>query len=449
MQPLSLPTVYAVSELSRLLRDVIESNFGTVWVEGEISNLARPASGHWYFTLKDGEAQLRAAMFKPANRLVKPVPNNGDQVRVRARLSVYPARGDLQLICEHMEPAGLGAKLAALEALKAQLQAEGLFDPALKRAIPVLPRRIGVITSATGAAVQDVMTTLARRFPLVPVILVPVLVQGEGAAPAIAAALRDARWGARADVLLLVRGGGSIEDLWAFNEAEVVRAVRACAVPVITGVGHETDTTLVDLAADLRAPTPTGAAERAVPDQLEVRQGLRRLTERLALTTSRGLVERRQRLDRLSAHLARQRPTHRLQALAQRLDEWVLRLEAHQRRAQSQRLQLLMGLRQRLLRRDPRARMAEAIARHAELDRRLHMAVQRGLRHQQQRWQMAQRTLQALSPSGVLARGFVLVRDADGAVLTRAAQVHLDTPLTLQFHDARITATPTDTPSKP
>lgn len=180
MQPLSLPTVYAVSELSRLLRDVIESNFGTVWVEGEISNLARPASGHWYFTLKDGEAQLRAAMFKPANRLVKPVPNNGDQVRVRARLSVYPARGDLQLICEHMEPAGLGAKLAALEALKAQLQAEGLFDPALKRAIPVLPRRIGVITSATGAAVQDVMTTLARRFPLVPVILVPVLVQGEG-----------------------------------------------------------------------------------------------------------------------------------------------------------------------------------------------------------------------------------------------------------------------------
>lgn len=417
---------------------MLEANFTSVWVEGEISNLARPASGHWYFTLKDGEAQLRAAMFKSAANLVRPPPQNGDQVRVRARISVYPARGDLQLICEHMEPAGLGARLAALEALKTQLQAEGLFDPAVKRPIPSLPRRIGLITSATGAAVQDVMTTLARRFPLVPVLLCPVLVQGEGAAPAIAAALRDPRWAVEADLVLLVRGGGSIEDLWAFNEAIVVRALRQCAVPVITGVGHETDTTLVDLAADLRAPTPTGAAERAVPDQAEMRLALQRLADRLMLATSRGLAERRQRLERHTAQLLRQRPTRRLQVLAQRLDELVLRLETHQRRAQAQRLQSLTGLTQRLLRRDPRARLAEAVARHAELDRRLHAALQRGLATQQQRWQMADRTLQALSPTGALARGFVLVRDADGAVLTRAAQVQDQAELSLQFHDATL-----------
>jgi exodeoxyribonuclease VII large subunit len=438
MDPLPLPTVYAVSELSRLLRDVLEANFTAVWVEGEISNLARPASGHWYFTLKDGEAQLRAAMFKPANRLVRPPPNNGDQVRVRARISMYPARGDLQLICEHMEPAGLGAKLAALEALKAQLQAEGLFDPAIKRPVPVLPRRIGLVTSATGAAVQDVMTTLARRFPLAPVIVCPVLVQGDGAAPAIAQALRDPRWATEVDVLLLVRGGGSIEDLWAFNEALVVRAVRDCAVPVITGVGHETDTTLVDLAADLRAPTPTGAAERAVPDQGELKISIGRLMERLTLATARHLSQRRQQLERSTAQLLRQRPTRRLQLLAQRLDDLTSRLESHQRRALAQRGQGLTGLIQRLARRDPGARLAEAVARHSELDRRLHAALQRGLATQQQRWQMADRTLQALSPNGVLARGFVLVRDAQGAVLTRAAQVPDRADLTLQFHDAAV-----------
>lgn len=441
MDPLPLPTVYAVSELSRLLREVLESNFTAVWVEGEISNLARPASGHWYFTLKDGEAQLRAAMFKPANRLVRPAPNNGDQVRVRARISMYPARGDLQLICEHMEPAGLGAKLAALEALKTQLQAEGVFDATRKRPIPVFPRCIGLVTSATGAAVQDVMTTLARRFPLVPVRLYPVLVQGEGAAPAIARALRDPRWATEADVLLLVRGGGSIEDLWAFNEADVVRAVRDCAVPVISGVGHETDTTLVDLAADLRAPTPTGAAERAVPDQTELKAGIARLLQRLTLTTSRSLSRRQQLLDRSSAQLLRQRPTRRLQVLAQRLDELAVRLESHPRRLLAQQGQGLSGLIQRLLRRDPRARLSEAATRHADLQRRLQTAHQRLMHAQRQRWQLATRTLQALSPEGALARGFVLVRDAHGAVVTRAAQVPDRAELILQFHDASVPVT--------
>ena len=440
MHPLSLPTVYAVSELSRLLREVIEANFATVWVEGEISNLSRPASGHWYFTLKDGEAQLRAAMFKPANRLVRPAPNNGDLVRVRARVSMYPARGDLQLICEHMEPAGLGAKLAALEALKAQLQVEGLFEAAAKRPIPTLPRAIGLITSATGAAVQDVLTTLARRFPLVPVRLIPVLVQGEGAAPAIARALRDPRWSGAVDVLLLVRGGGSIEDLWAFNEVDVVRAVRACAVPVISGVGHETDTTLVDLAADLRAPTPTAAAERAVPDQADLRRSILGLHERLRLTSLRRIRQRLEQVTVLAGRLDRQRPTRRLQLLAQRLDELSLRLAQRLHRLIAHDGQRLERLSQRLTRRDPQTKLAEAGARLNELQRRLLAAQHRLLSNRQQRWQSAERTLQALSPTGVLARGFVLVRDADGAVLTRAAQVPRDATLTLQFHDATLPA---------
>ncbi|MGH8518737.1 MAG: exodeoxyribonuclease VII large subunit, partial [Panacagrimonas sp.] len=238
--------VHTVSELAEILRALVEDSLPRLWVEGEISNLSRPASGHWYFTLKDAQAQIRCAMFRNANYLVRPPPQNGDHVRVRAQASFYTARGDLQLVCEYMEPAGEGALLRAFEELKRRLSAEGLFDPAHKRPLPPMPRRIGVITSATGAAIQDVRAALARRFPLVQVVLWPVPVQGTAAAPAIVRALRELPRRAAIDAVLLVRGGGSLEDLWAFNEETVARAIAASKIPVISAVGHETDVTIAD-----------------------------------------------------------------------------------------------------------------------------------------------------------------------------------------------------------
>ena len=242
-------TVHTVSELNAILRALVEDSLPSLWIQGEISNFSKPASGHWYFTLKDDGGAIRCAMFKRANYYVRPVPRDGDAVLVRAKASVYPARGELQLIVEHLEPAGTGALLAAFEALKAKLDAEGLFSPTIKRPVPQSARRIGLITSGTGAALHDVVSALSRRWPLAQVMLYPVPVQGSEAAPAIVRALAELPQRAPVDVILLVRGGGSLEDLWSFNDERVARAIRACIVPVVSGVGHEIDFTIADFAA--------------------------------------------------------------------------------------------------------------------------------------------------------------------------------------------------------
>jgi exodeoxyribonuclease VII large subunit len=415
-------TVYAVSELAEILRGLLEDSLPSLWVQGEISNLAKPASGHWYFTLKDERAQLRCAMFRQANFYVRPPPANGDAVLLRGKVGIYPARGELQMIVDHLEPAGTGALLRAFEALKARLAAEGLFDAALKRPIPPAPRRIGLVTSGSGAALHDVLTALARRWPLAEVLLYPVPVQGAEAPAAIVRALAELPRRAALDVLLLVRGGGSLEDLWAFNEEAVARAIRACAVPVVTGVGHEIDLTIADFAADLRAATPTAAAELATPDVAEWAAHVAGIGGALRAAMQRRLQQAAERLARGQARLPALHPRRRLQERAQRLDEldqrlrhaWTLRLLA-----QRQRLQVQGG---RLLRADP-SQPLPGERRHLDsLATLLHGRMQALLLDRSVRLGRARTLLDSLNPDAVLGRGYAIVRDEQGVVLRDAAQ---------------------------
>ncbi len=440
-------TIYAVSELTEILRALLEDSLPSLWVQGELSNFARPASGHWYFTLKDDRAQMRCAMFRNANYHVRPTPKDGDSVLVRAKAGVYPARGELQLIVEHMEPAGTGALLRAFEELKAKLAAEGLFDAALKRPLPPAPRRIGLITSATGAAVHDVLTTLARRWPLAEVLLYPVPVQGKEAPPAVVRALNElpkrAATHGSVDVILLVRGGGSLEDLWAFNDEGVARAIRACAVPVISGVGHEVDITIADFAADLRAATPTAAAELATPDIAEWEQHLERLATRHAENFERRLHTETRTLDALDARLQRQNPQRRLSDRAQRLDELTARLGALARAVQRTHGTRLAHSQARLLALRPHMRI-ESSRRHIDnLDVRLRRTIAAALGTTRHRLVRAESLLTSLNPRAVLERGYAIVRDPEGRVLRDAENITPGSAIDILLASARLRGTVT------
>src|SRR5271170_5347541 len=304
--------VYSVSRLNREVRVLLERGFGSLWLEAEISNLARPSSGHWYFSLKDATAQVRCCMFRQRNMLCSFAPRDGQKVLVRARIGLYEPRGEYQLVIDHMEDSGQGALKRQFEELSAKLAAEGLFAPERKRALPMIPKRIGVITSPTGAAVRDILHVLARRFAAVPVLIYPVAVQGAAAAAEIAAAVRTAGRRAECDVLILARGGGSLEDLWAFNDEALARAIVASPIPVVSGIGHEIDFTIADLAADVRAPTPSAAAEIAVPDGEEWLASLRRLGQRLQRSMHRSVEAQRERLRWLMGRAALVSPAAKL-----------------------------------------------------------------------------------------------------------------------------------------
>jgi len=409
--------IFSPSQLVRLARDVLEDSFPLIWVEGEISNFSRPASGHLYFSLKDAQAQIRCAMFKNRAMLLRFKPADGTRVLARVRVSLYEARGEFQLIVEHLEEAGEGALLRAFEQLKAKLAAEGLFDAAKKRAPPALPRCIGVITSATGAAIRDVLSVLSRRFPLVDVEVIPVPVQGKEAPPAIIAALNAASKARRHDVLLLTRGGGSLEDLWAFNDEGVARAIRACAIPVVSAVGHEVDFTIADFAADVRAPTPSAAAEILVPDGTAIRRTLQREEARLEALILRRLQNAAQRLDHAWTRLRTQHPRARLQRGSERLAHLRARLRAqHPLIRLAQRREQLTRLRQRL---------------DAALDRRLD-------RRKQHLVELA-RTLNAVSPLATLQRGYAILLDRDsGEVLRTAEQAQHSSHLIARLADGEI-----------
>lgn len=416
-------TVYAVSELADILRGLIEDSLPSVWVSGEISNFSRPASGHWYFTLKDDRAQLRCAMFKNVNYYVRPQPKDGDAVLVRAKVGIYPARGELQLIVEHLEAAGTGALLRAFEQLKTKLAAEGLFDAALKRPLPKLPRRIGIITSGTGAALQDILNALRRRWPLAEVALYPVPVQGKEAPPAIIRALRELPVRAPVDVILLARGGGSLEDLWAFNDEGVARAIRACPVPVVSGVGHEIDFTIADFAADVRAATPTAAAELATPDIGERYAQVDTLDIALITLTRRRLLALRERLMQLSARVQTLHPGRRLHERAQRLDELDERLRHAMRGRLAAKRDALLRAGRRF---DTAAPLPKLLARHervAVLASRLRLQGRNLLTDRSSRLRQAEALLNSLNPSAVLERGYALALSADGRVLRDAAAV--------------------------
>jgi exodeoxyribonuclease VII large subunit len=458
--------IYTVSRLNREVRMLLERGFAMLWLEAEISNFARPGSGHWYFSLKDAGAQVRCAMFRQRNMLCAFTPRDGQKILVRARIGLYEPRGEYQLIVDHMEDAGRGALQRQFEELRNRLTLEGLFDAARKRAPPALPRRIGVITSPTGAAVRDIVHVLKRRFSAVPVLIYPVPVQGAQAAGDIVAALELAGRRADCDVLILARGGGSLEDLWAFNDERLARAIVACAIPVITGIGHEVDFTIADFAADVRAPTPSAAAEMAVPDAAEWLEALARGETRLIRCMRRRMQERGERLRWLVGRAALVSPSAKLAQQAQRLDELEERLARDVRRrlhAYRERLQWLEGratlvspaisltrhslrleaLHQRLDRAwlhivgarrsalahvdsrlwqvSPLAQLRQAAARRAALLARLQAAALARLRHERERLLPLVRTLHAVSPLATLDRGYAIVRTENGRILRRAA----------------------------
>jgi exodeoxyribonuclease VII large subunit len=416
-------SVYTVSRLNREVRLLLERGVAVIWLEAELSNFTQPASGHWYFTLKDKEAQIRGAMFRQRNMNLGFTPRSGQLVLVRGRVSLYEPRGDYQMIVEHMEEAGVGALKREFERLKARLAAEGLFAPELKRLLPGFPRRIGVITSPSGAAIRDVLHVLKRRYPPARVLIYPTPVQGAAAVPALIQALELAAARAECDVLILARGGGSLEDLWAFNDEGVARAIRACAIPVVSGVGHEIDFTIADFVADVRAPTPSGAAELVVPDRQELLGTLRRMGERLIQSGRRELRTAGQLLAHLRHRLQRLHPGVRLGHSAQRLDELEQRMrKALHARVQQQNIRLSHALNS-LMRATPARRVAALDARNTQLQMRLQHALQRRVAASSHRLTLAQQKLDAVSPLATLARGFAVVLRADGSVVTDAGTV--------------------------
>lgn len=414
--------VYKVSDLNRAARGLLEGGFPLLWVEGEISNLARPASGHLYFSLKDTQAQVRCALFRNRSLLLRFKPTDGMQVLVRGRVSLYEPRGDFQFIAEHMEEAGHGALQRAFEELKQKLAAEGLFDAARKRPLPTAPRSIGVITSPSGAALRDILSVIRRRYPLARVVLYPVPVQGEGSAEKIAAMLRLASARAETDVLILARGGGSLEDLWAFNEVAVARAIHASTIPVVSGVGHETDFTIADFVADVRAPTPTGAAELATPDGAAWRRLLMEQASRLIQAEARLLGTWRERLEWCKGRLRQLHPGRVLRDRSQRLDELELRLARGMRQelkhADARLTAAAAGLREH----SPAQRLRQASDRLIGLGQRLHAATRAEVLAARNRVALAARALDTVSPLATLNRGYAIVSDAEGGAVISHVQ---------------------------
>jgi len=409
--------VLTPSQLNTLARDLLEGSFPLIWVEGELGNVSRPSSGHLYFVLKDERAQVRCAMFKPKSSWLKFIPREGVHVLARGRLTLYEARGEYQLVLDHMEEAGEGALRRAFEEMKAKLAAEGLFESERKRPLPPFARRIGVITSPTGAAVRDVLSVLARRFPLVEVDVLPVQVQGAAAAPQIVRMLQRAAASGRYDVILLARGGGSLEDLWSFNDERLARAIAASPVPVVSAVGHETDFSLSDFAADLRAPTPSVAAELLVPSRDDLARRLRALDARLANLQVQRLRAAMQRTDRAALRLNSLRPRARLDALCRRQADALRRLaSAWQRRLERERARVRHA--DAVLRAaQPQRRIARLRERLAAVSSRPQAAIVRRLGNETLRLRGLARSLETVSPLATVARGYTILRHPDGRVV--------------------------------
>jgi exodeoxyribonuclease VII large subunit len=426
------------SQLNTLARSLLEDAFPLVLVEGELGNLSRPASGHLYFTLKDARAQVRCALFKPKSQWLNFQPREGLRVLARGRLTLYEARGDYQLILDSLEEAGEGALRRAFEELKARLQAEGLFDVERKRPLPAYVRRLGVITSPSGAAVRDVLSVLARRFPLLEVDVLPVPVQGESAAAQIASMLRRADASGRYDALLLARGGGSLEDLWAFNDEALVRTIAASTTPVVSAIGHETDFSLADFAADLRAPTPSVAAELLAPDRSDLGTRLAGLQRRLQSLHLHRLRQAMQRADRAALRLNALRPQARLAALALRQREAARRLHAAWR-AQSERRRAQLRHAEAVLRAmQPRRRLAILRDRLASLAPRPQAAVARQLQREALRLRGLARSLETVSPLATVARGYAILQRDDGRIVRSIGDAVAGDRLDARLVDGRL-----------
>jgi exodeoxyribonuclease VII large subunit len=435
---------FSVSELTERIQGMLEVEFADVWVEGEVSNLKIADSGHWYFSLKDDKAQIRAVVWKTATRLIKFRPKDGMKVLARGRVTVYPTRGEYQVSVETIEPLGKGSLQQAFEELKARLEKEGLFDPKRKRPLPMLPRRIGVVTSPTGAVLRDILRVLRVRYPNVEVLLYPARVQGEGAAAEIAQGIGALNGIAGLDVIIVARGGGSLEDLWAFNEELVARALAASRIPTISAVGHETDFTIADFVADLRAPTPSAAAERVVQAKADLEAQLAARDKHLAAALNLRLTRVRARVTALTSHRVFEAERGRIRTHAQRVDDHVRRAETGLRRIRERSRERMRRADERLgafrWERQLRERR-ERLLHHGE---RLEAMLKGALDARRAALARHAETLDALSPLKVLGRGYALVWDAEQVRLVRAAaDVRVGDAIRIRLHDGALGATVT------
>ena len=411
----NLDEVYSVSDFLNLCRNSVEQNIPHCWVQGEISNLSKPSSGHWYFSLKDSKGQIRCAFFRLNQRKVQFSPENGMSVVIRGAPTLYELRGDFQLIVQQMEPAGIGNLQLAFDQLKNKLKAEGLFDAEIKKNLPVSPKTIGVISSSSGAVIRDIIHVLKTRYPFSNILLYDTIVQGEDAYKKIIKALRIADSDKRCDVLILARGGGSMEDLWPFNEEELAREIFACTTPIISSIGHETDTTIADFVADVRAPTPSAAAVIATPDRLAIINQAIKLRKQLQDSVNQSLDKIKLSLELLQVRIID--PSQQLQRNAQKLDEYEFRLIRQIKRAH----QLYQS-------------------RLQQLNIRLHNNAEYFLKDQANQFSNKVNRLNLLSPLNTLSRGYSITHDKDGKVLLSSKKINLGDLINSQLHDGKVTS---------
>lgn len=434
--------IYSVSRLNREVRTLLETGFPLLWIEAELSNFARPASGHWYFSLKDEAAQVKCAMFKNRNQLVKVLPSNGKQILVRARIGLYEPRGDYQLIIEHMEEAGDGALRRQFELLKNKLANEGLFDSAHKKEIPETVVRVGIITSPSGAAIHDILTTLNRRFPMQKTIIYPTPVQGKGASQNIAKAIHKANIRKETDVLIIARGGGSLEDLWEFNEEVVARAIYDSVIPIVTGIGHEVDFTIADFVADQRAATPTAAAELISPDRYQQLQKLSDIESRLVNLLENKLQQKQQQLDWMSKRI--RHPKERIQLLQNKLNHLYQRnyrsIENNLLKSRSK-IEILNAKMQQY---EPSQRIQQLNLCFENIHKRFKRATAQTIFTKKQKLQYLVNTLDALSPLHTLKRGYAIIKDDNENIVSKSKNIKLGQKIKTELNQGYFFSTITD-----
>lgn len=430
--------IFTVSRLNAEVRLLLENEMGIVWLVGEISNFSAPVSGHWYFSLKDSRAQVKCAMFRGNNRRVTFRPESGNQVLVKARLSLYEPRGDYQLIVESMQPEGDGRLQQEFEKLKMQLAAEGLFAQSAKKTLPDNPNCVGIVTSKTGAALYDILDVLKRRDPGLSIVVYPTMVQGESAAYEIAQAIGRANSRKECDLLIVGRGGGSLEDLWCFNHEIVARTIAASSIPIISAVGHEVDVTIADFVADVRAPTPSAAAEIVSRDHGHKIQSIQARRLKLTSAIKSQLSDCKHTLLSYSHRLEKQHPSYRLERQAQQLDE----LESRLKRAMAESIHHdslhIQGLQHRLYLHSPEKRLNAQSHALAQLEQRLKDAIQRQLMMTKHRLALGAEKLDTVSPLATLKRGYSIAKDDEDQVITHAESVRRGDRITTQFVDGAI-----------
>lgn len=428
----------SVSELNRKVRSTLETQFNHVWVEGEISNFSRPSSGHWYFTLKDSQAQIRCAMFRNRNSLIKPIPREGDKIAVRARVSLYEPRGDYQMIVEFMEAAGLGKLKQMFDALKERLNEEGLFDQSRKRPLPKTPQSIAIISSPTGAVVHDIVQVLKRRSPSILLTIIPTTVQGQDAPRQLIHALEKAENIIQPDLIIIGRGGGSLEDLWGFNDELLARRLSRCEIPIISAVGHETDFSICDFVADVRAPTPSAAAELASPDTAYQQTTLEQMTARIHRTFKQTFTYKQNQLKQAQRNL--KHPGEKIREWQQRCDICEQQLLRIIQRYTQERRQRLVHYKKILSSASPSTNIALHQHKVAQFDKNLTRCIQQKLRMQKQALAHAAQALDIMSPLATLKRGYTYVKNESGVLLNSSKQCTANKNIKVVFHDGEIDA---------